>query len=211
MNRSLLILGCGGHGRVVADAALECGYGDIAFLDDANPAKYPAGARVLGPFSMLGGLAGEWPAAIAAVGACHIRRQLFASLQRLSFLTPSIVHPAAVISRGAHLGEGVFVAAGAVVNTGARIGDAAIVNTGARIDHDCSIGPGTHIAPGATLSGNVTVGENAWLGTGCAVRQGITIGDEVTVGVGAAVISDLAAGHAYVGVPARDLKKHDGH
>lgn len=207
MTRSLLILGCGGHGRVVADAAYECGYDEIAFLDDAEPTRHPAAAMVLGPLSMIGELVREWPAVIAAVGENGLRWRLFTTLRQLGFSTPSIVHPSAVVSRGATLGSGVFVAAGAVINVGARIGDATIVNTGARIDHDCDVGSVCHVAPGATLSGNVTVGDRAWLGTGCAVRQGVTIGDDALVGVGAAVVSDLAAGKTFVGVPARHLEK----
>lgn len=207
MTRSLLVLGCGGHGRVVADAALDCGYDEIAFLDDAEQARRPAGARVLGPFAAASELVAEWPAAIVAIGDGGVRMRLFDTLRRLAFQTPNIVHPSAVVSRGATLGDGVFVAAGAVINVGARIGDAVIVNTGARIDHDCAIGAGSHIAPGATLSGSVVVGERVWLGTGCSVRQGVTIGGGALVGVGAAVVTDLAAGKTYAGVPARVLDK----
>jgi sugar O-acyltransferase (sialic acid O-acetyltransferase NeuD family) len=203
MKRSLLVLGCGGHGRVVADAAFECGYDEVAFLDDAEPTCHPHGARVLGPFAAMADFAADWPAAIAAVGNSDLRLKLFQDLRQLGFETPNIIHASAVVSRGALFGNGVFVAAGAIINTDARIGDAVIVNTGARIDHDCVIGAGSHIAPGATLSGSVVVGKRTWLGTGCSVRQGIKIGEAVMVGVGAAVISDLADSQTYVGVPAR--------
>lgn len=207
MTRSLLVLGCGGHGRVVADAALDCGYDEIAFLDDAEAASRPVGMKVLGPFAAAADLVRDWPAAIAAVGNGVLRLKLFDTLRQQGYQTPGIVHPAAVISRGALIGDGVFVAAGAIINVGARIGNAAIVNTGARIDHDCEVGAGSHIAPGATLSGSVVVGERAWLGTGCSVRQGVKIGSAVLVGVGAAVVDDLAPGKTYVGVPARLLEK----
>lgn len=207
MTMSLLVLGCGGHGRVVADAALECGYREIAFLDDSCPAARLDGAQVLGPMAAAAELVGDWPSAIAAVGDGTVRWELFCALRRAGFQTPNIVHPSAVVSRRAVLGQGIFVAAGAVINVGARIGDAAIVNTGARVDHDCEIGAGSHLAPGTTLSGNVIVGDRAWLGTGCCVRQGISIGNDVVVGVGAAVVSDLAAGLTYAGVPARRLDK----
>ncbi|MGN6144589.1 MAG: acetyltransferase [Mesorhizobium sp.] len=200
------MLGRGGHGRVVADAALEYGYDDVAFLDDADPARHPPGARVLGPFAARADFMADWPAAIAAVGNGDLRLRLFQDLRKLGFETPNIVHPSAVVSRGALLGNGVFVAAGAIINTDTRIGDAVIVNTGARIDHDCEVGAGSHIAPGATLSGSVVVGRRTWLGTGCSVRQGVKIGENVVVGVGTAVVSDLADGQTYVGVPARVLK-----
>lgn len=206
MAQRLLVLGCGGHGRVVADAALDCGYDTVAFLDDAYATFDPRGPwTVLGPISMMGDLVEAWPAAIAAIGNNAGRLDIFRRLHDKGYRLPAIVHPSAVVSRGASLGEGAFVAAGAVINIGARIGDAAIINTGARVDHDCQIGAGSHIAPGATLSGGVTTGEGAWLGTGCSVRQGIVIGARALIGVGAAVVKDLDPDGTYAGVPARPL------
>ncbi|HRN87725.1 MAG TPA: acetyltransferase [Hyphomicrobium sp.] len=206
--KRLLILGCGGHGRVVADTALDAGYASVAFLDDAAPRQdgpvLPG--PVLGPMSAMADLVDEWESAISSVGNNDVRLSLFRQIRNLAFRTPAIVHPSAVVSRQAVLADGVFVAPGAVIGVGARIGEASIVNTGARIDHDCFVGDGCHIAPGATLSGNVKIGERAWLGTGCCVRQGTTIGDDVVVGVGAAVVSDLSPGKTYVGVPARPMK-----
>lgn len=203
MTRSLLIVGFGGHGRVVADAAAECGYEKIGFLDDgaAKQGREP----VIGPLSLIDTLAGSWPEAIAAVGDSGLRLRLFSALLRAGFVTPNIIHPAAVVSRGAKLGRGVFVAAGAVINTGASIGDTAIINTSARVDHDCEIGEGAHIAPGASLSGGIKIGKRTWIGTGSSIRQGITIADDVVVGVGAAVVSNLETPGIYVGVPARPM------
>ena len=203
--RRLLVLGCGGHGRVVADAARAAGYEKIAFLDDGPGDRHFGGAEVLGPISMLEHLYIEWPAAIVAIGNNTLRLQLFDRIVKFGFKTPNIVHPFSAISEGAQLGGGIFLAAGGIVNAGAQIGDAVIINTGARIDHDCQIGRGSHVAPGASLSGNVYVGERVLLGTGCAVRQGTVIGNGATVGVGAAVTSNIPSEKTYVGVPARPL------
>lgn len=209
MRKSLLVLGCGGHGRVVADAASDCGYEEIAFLDDSPQAEsFSSPFPLLGPIPMAGQLLRKWPQAIAAVGNNTIRQELFLLLVDLGFQVPSIIHPASVISRRAQIDDGVFVAPAAVINIGAKVANAAIINTGARIDHDCVIGAASHIAPGVTLSGSVTVGSKVWLGTGCSVRQGITIGDDAIVGVGAAVVSDLAPARTYVGVPARLVETH---
>jgi len=201
VTRALLILGHGGHGRIVADAATESGYDKIAFLDDRVDRQ--GDDPIIGPMTMVASLAADWPEAIAAIGNPAVRLRLFEELVAAGYATPNIVHPSAVVSRGASLGRGVFVGAGAIVNTGARIGDAAIINTGARVDHDCRIGAGAHIAPGVSLSGNVTVGTNVWIGTGSSVRQDITIADDIVIGVGAAVVSNLEATGTYVGVPAR--------
>jgi sugar O-acyltransferase (sialic acid O-acetyltransferase NeuD family) len=209
MTRALLILAYGGHGRVVADAALDCGYDPIAFLDDDYDALSKSAAfPILGPMTDIAALAERWPSAIAAVGNGPRRLELFQDLKRGRFATPSIVHPSAIVSRGARVGDGVFVAPGAIVNTGARIANAVIINTGARIDHDCEIGAGTHIASGATLSGSVVVGRTSWIGAGSSVRQGVRIGDNVMVGVGAAVVADIPNAGVYVGVPARAITSH---
>ncbi|MGE0281732.1 MAG: acetyltransferase [Rhizobiaceae bacterium] len=201
----MLILGYGGHGRVVGDAAAECGYDKIGFLDDR--ADIQGQDEILGPFSCVNDLVGLWSEAIAAVGDGRLRLKLFGDLERAGFSTPNIIHPSAVLSRQARLGRGIFVAAGVVINTGATIGNAAIINTGACIDHDCRIGDGAHIAPGASLSGNVHVGERSWIGTGSSVRQSVTIVDDVVVGVGSAVVSDLTVPGTYIGVPARLMTK----
>lgn len=206
-SRALLIIGCGGHGRVVADAAQEMGYDRIAFLDDAYQSFGASDPwRVLGPLEMMAGLRDEWPEAIAASGANAPRLAAHRDLLRHGYIAASIVHPSAIISRTAYLGPGVFVAAAAVVNTGARINDAAIINTGARVDHDSVIEAGAHIAPGAILAGNVHVGERSMLGAGSAVRQGVEIAADITVGVGAAVVRNLTEAGVYAGVPATRLR-----
>lgn len=207
MTEALLILGAGGHGRVVADIARARGYANMAFLDDAPPPpERLAAMTVLGPIARLAELAGEWRHAVPAVGDNAVRLALLRQLREAGFETPSLVHPSAVVSSSARIGSGVVIAPGAIINVDACIGDAVIVNTGARIDHDCVIGRGSHIAPGATLSGGVVVGERAWLGTGCAVRQGVSIGADAMVGVGAAVVFDLDPAGTYVGVPARAIE-----
>ncbi len=209
MTRALLILACGGHGRVVADVALDCGYDTIAFLDDDSEAQSrSAGFPVLGPMKDIASLVERWPSAIAAVGNGPRRLEVFHELKRARYATPSIVHPSAIVSRGAVVGEGVFVAPGAIINTGARIANAAIINTRALIDHDCEIGTGAHIASGVTLSGGVVVGRTSWVGAGSSVRQGVRIGDNVMVGVGAAVVADIPNAGVYVGVPARAMDTH---
>lgn len=207
MIKSLLVLGFGGHGRTVADVAVDCGYDQIAFLDDAHDAfDKNTSHTVLGPLSLLQEIVKDWPVAIAAIGNNAARLRLFHELAGAGFEQPNIVHPSAIISRSASLGKGVFVGRGAVIGTNATIGDASIINTRASIDHDCSIGLANHIAPGATLSGEVVTGERVWLGTGCAVKQGARIGSDVLIGVGAAVVGNLEEAGTYIGVPAKLLK-----
>ncbi len=202
---ALLIIGAGGHGKVVADAALETGkWSEIVFLDDAWPEKKKNGLwDIHGNIDQLG----EWKArcanAVVAIGNNHLRMELQFKLVATGFKIATIVHPSARVSRFARLGAGCVVFANAVVNVDAEVGDAAIINTAATVDHDCHLGKGVHVAPGANLGGGVTVGDFSWIGIGAVVRQYIAIGAGVIIGAGAVVVSAIDDGVTAVGSPAR--------
>lgn len=201
--RRVLLLGAGGHGRVVADMAELAGWSDVQFLDDRWPELQDNLAwRVIGTLADLNKLAAPGTVALATVGDNAYRLRCHRQLVQMNIEIPSIVHPSAVISSHARIGRGTVIMANAVVNAGAEIGDAVIVNTGATIDHDCRIADGVHVSPGAHLAGGVSVGEETWLGIGSAVREGIRIGRGVICGAGAAVVSDVADNMRVVGVPA---------
>ena len=203
----LLILGAGGHGRVVADAAeaSAAGYSEIAFLDDRHPelsrsATWP----VVGRFDALAGLAARYDACIAAVGDPRLRLKLTQRACEAGLTIVLIVHARATVSRYAQVQAGTVVAAGAVVNIGCRIAAGCIINTGATVDHDCRLEQGVHVCPGAHLAGDVEVGAHSWIGIGAVARQGIRIGADVTVGAGAVCVEDVRDGAVVSGVPARE-------
>lgn len=203
----LLIAGAGGHGRVVADAAVSSGrFSQVAFLDDGYPSLHiREGWPVLGKLELMSGFLGEYTMLAAAFGDAAFRLSVLDRALELGYVCPGIIHPAAVVSRHAFIGEGTVVFAGSVINVGAEIGRGCIVNTGATVDHDCRLAEGVHICPGANLAGNVQVGARSWFGVGAAARQGVSIGADVMIGAGAAVVADVPAGRTFVGVPAREL------
>jgi len=205
----LLILGAGGHAKVMAEAAEAEGvWQHIALLDDRHALldgtlRWP----VLAEIEQAGRFLSEYSHATVAVGDSRRRLEWLDMLAGFGFLIPTLIHPAAWVSTSASLAEGCVVMANATVQADAHLGRGCIVNTGASIDHDCSIGEGVHICPGASLGGEVVVGNGSWLGIGCSVIQGVRIGDHVTVGAGAAVISDIGDGLTVVGVPARAISQ----
>lgn len=203
----LLILGAGGHGRVLADAAERSavGWQEIAFLDDGFPQLAVAGPwKVVGRFADLGGLRRDFDACVPAVGKALLRLSLLERARTAGFDVPVLTHPQAVVSAHARLGPGSFVAAAAVVAIGSDIGPGCIINTAATVDHDCRLAAGVHIGPGAHLAGNVEIGERAWFGIGAIARQGVRIGADATVGAGAVCVENVRDGAVVSGVPARE-------
>lgn len=202
----LAILGASGHGKVVADAAMLAGWRSITFFDDA-----PSGTGMHGPWPIAGATAEllrdahRFDAAVVAIGDNQTRLMKQRALADGGLAIARIVHPAAVLSVYAEVGEGTVILAGAVVNAFARLARSCIVNTGATVDHDCDLGDAVHVSPGAHLGGRVRVGAGSWIGIGASVRHNTIIGERVTVGAGAAVVNNIADGEVVVGVPARSM------
>jgi len=207
--KRLLIIGAGGHGRVVADAADASGkWSEIAFVDDKYPKMSASGDwPVIGRLSSMEGLQKYWGFVMVAIGDNRLRLKLQQDASKVGFSIACIIHPSAQIAKQVKIGEGSVVFANAVVNFGSSLGRSVIINTAATIDHDGVIGDGAHISPGVHLAGDVRIGEYAWVGVGATVINGINIGSGATVGAGAAVIRDVSAGQMVVGVPAMAISE----
>ena len=205
----LLILGAGGHGKVVAECAMSLGlYTDIAFLDDekAIGESILSSCPVVGTFSDAGSFAHEFSEAFVALGNNTARVELIKYLMKIGYRIPSLIHPAAYVSKFAHIESGTVIMASAVVNADAHIGVGGIINTGASVDHDCVLGMGVHLSPGARLGGTVTVGNYSWICMGASVVNNVRVGEGAVVAAGAAVIKDVDNGVLVAGVPARERK-----
>lgn len=204
--RRALLVGAGGHGKVVADT-LQCGgWEDAVFFVDDDRALWGQplmGLQVLGP---LAAVLHASDRVHVAVGSNQTREELSRGIAPAQRLT--VIHPSAVVSRHAELGNGCFVAAGAVVGPCARVGAGAIVNHGAVVDHDCIVGDFCHIAPLASLAGQVRLGARVLVGAGARVLPGVKVGDDVVIGAGAVVLRDVASGRTVIGVPAVDRCDH---
>lgn len=208
MSIRIILIGAGGHARVIA-AALAAGgqpvAGCIAKTPPAVP-PWPAEIVYLGDDTVLD-LVAPYEICLAngvgSVKSTALRRALFASAKAKEFGFVTIVHPSAFVAEGATLGEGAQIMAGAIVQTGSVIGPNAIINTGAIIDHDSHVGAHCHIATGAMLSGGVHVQEGAHIGTGASIIQGVRVGANAVVAAGATVIADVADGTMVCGIPAR--------
>lgn len=206
--RPVVVIGAGGHGRVVADALLAEGRTVLGFAD-ADPLAVTGlpGLEVLGSddsldpaggYDLVNGVGGTG----AGVGR-DLRRRVQVRLETLGFRFAGVRHPTAIVSPHAVIGDGVQLMAGAVVQAGARIEAGVIINTGVIVEHGCRIGAFTHCASGAVLCGDVEVGEGAHIGAGAVIRQGVRLEAGVVVGAGAVVLDAGVGEGILVGVPAR--------
>lgn len=202
-----VIIGAGGHGRVVLDILLASRlYKVVGFLD-SNPALHGRrmdGLPILGDMTSLSQLRPQGVTrAVVAIGDNGVRRNFAQQLEHAGFELINAIHPSANLAHTVSVGRNVVIAAGALVCAHCQIGDSVILNTGCIVDHESMIGTAVHICPGAKLAGRVTVESGAFIGVGATILQGLRIGCEAIVGGGAVVIRDVEPLTTVVGVPAR--------
>ncbi|WP_290794837.1 acetyltransferase [Flavihumibacter sp. UBA7668] len=193
----MIIIGSGGHARVIAEILKEQGIWNISFWVD-QPSD-----SIVNEFSVFKREQQSIEEVIIGIGDNRIREKI---CKNNSYVFTTAIHPKAIISNYCEIGLGTVCMAGVILNTNSVVGKHVILNTGAVIDHDALIGDFVHISPNATLAGAVTVGEGSWIGAGATVIQGIKIGKWAIIGAGAVVIKDVPDFAVVVGNPARIIK-----
>ncbi|MCB4755554.1 MAG: acetyltransferase [Elusimicrobia bacterium] len=208
--RKIIIVGTGGHSRVVVSVLSRMGHYQVVGLLDRNEPRANEkilGVPVIGEFGDLPALykKGVRLAALA-IGDNDERRQLFTKLKQVGFDMPPLIHPGAHIEQNVMIGEGALICDGAIITSAGRIGEGSIINTGSIIDHETIVGPFVHIAPGCSIAGRVKIGQGTFIGIGSSVIDRISIGEGAVVGAGSVVVNDIPNKVTVYGAPAR-LKK----
>lgn len=208
MNLPIIVLGAGGHAKVLIDALLLNGATILGTVDaDLNL----HGTKILG-VSVIGTdeTVLKYPAdsiflvnGVGSIGLPKLRQTLYKKFKDWGYNFASVRHPSAVIASDVTLNEGTHVMAGAVIQPGSRIGRNSIINTQVSVDHDCLIGENVHLSPGVTLSGGVGIGDCVHVGTGATIIQGISIGSNTLVAAGSVVVKNVPDNVTVNGVPAR--------
>jgi sugar O-acyltransferase (sialic acid O-acetyltransferase NeuD family) len=198
--RDIVVIGAGGHSKVVISALRASGHEPIAVLDDDSTKTNSQilGVPVRGALNLLREI--EAAGVVMAIGNNRTRRRIASKLDA-AWIT--VIHPTAYVDPTARVGPGTVVFAGAIIQADTVIGAHAIINTGASVDHDCIIGDFTHLAPGVRLAGDVRVGEGTLMGIGSVAIPGVRIGNWATIGAGAAAIANIASDTVASGLPAR--------
>ena len=210
--KNLLILGAGGHGKVVADTALGTGqWQQIAFLDDKDGLHKVMGIPVIGKPIDFKSLKKDYKYAFVAVGNNKLRLEWIERLSNAGFKIPTIIHPVSFVSRTSSIGEGTVVMAGAIINASTNIGRGCIINTSSSVDHDCNLEDGVHISPGVHVGGTVSIGKCTWVCIGSSIANNTVIGKNAIIAAGASVIQNVPDNVMVAGVPAVLKKIMEGY
>lgn len=207
MRKKVVIIGAGGHAKVIADIIEKSGDEIVGFLDDNKK----IGTTIINEYKVIGDLNNRFTMAVTkenlefiiAIGDNKKREEISHS-PNLKFYTA--IHPSAQIGLDVEIQEGTVIMANACINSSAKIGKHCIINTGAIIEHDNIIEDFVHISPNVALGGTVKIGKSTHVGIGSTIKNNITICENCKIGAGAVVVKDIEKEGTYIGVPARGMK-----
>lgn len=206
MKDYLILIGIGGHARVLLEAADSERFLWLGYLNIVPHEHESGGLPYLGKDEVAKEYCVSKHKLVNGVGSVSSndkRAEIYQRFKKIGFSFQKIIHSSAIVSCNVTLGEGCQIMAGAIIQSGAVCGENVIINTKASVDHDCVIGAGAHVSVGATLSGNVLVGNSAFIGAGSTIKQGIILGEGCVVAAGAVVVNDVPERATVMGVPAR--------
>lgn len=175
----LVLIGAGGHAKVLVDIIRARGRKLLGYVDDENkPWLAELGVPRMQEQELPAALA-QAELVIGFVGlscaALQRRLEIMRNYLQQGARLATLIHPSAVVSDRAQLATGVQVLPGAVINAQAVLGVGAVINSGAVVEHDANIGAGVHLAPRAVALGGTTIGECAYVGSGAVVIQNVSV------------------------------------
>ena len=203
MRRKAVIIGSGGHARVIASILKAKLIPCLGCFDDSFTGEKEmigAGAVLMGRLSDLKSYQNQIDSAYLAVGDNAKRAALFKSLSAMHFRLPVLIHPKALIEKDARINDASVVCIGAIVGTQATVGRGCIINSGCSLDHESRLGNFVHVAPRAAIAGRTIVGDNVFIGINATIAGKLIIGKNAVVGAGAVVLKDVSNGKTVVGV-----------
>lgn len=204
MNKNVILIGNGGHAKVIADIIKLNNDKIVGFIVDENyEKKNESKINYLGDLSICEKYKKDCEFFVA-IGNNLVRKNL---IKKLNLKWYTAIHPASVIDSTSIIDEGTCIMANAVVNSSSHIECHSIINTGAIVEHDCKVGKYCHLSPNSVICGTVVLGDNVHLGAGSTIINNVKITSNVILGAGCCVVDDIEDEGTYVGIPAKRVNK----
>ncbi len=174
----IVIIGAGGHAKVLCDAIIAGDEYHVAGFTDANvpvDTIIQYDYRVIAHQDHLQELTSRAEYFIVGIGNNTAREELYN--KALQFFKPvSIIHPTAIVAQSVEIKPGAVCLAGAVVNSNTVISENTIINSGAVVDHDCVIGKNVHVSIGTMVGSNTTIADGVTTAIGAHIESFSKIG-----------------------------------
>lgn len=206
VRRKLLIIGCGGHSKVITDIAEAIGFQDIHYQDPGIDSDTFLDRQV---YKSIKENYKDY--FVVAIGDNFIREKVSSQflLNNKGAENINLIHPSSIFSPRCSIGEGCIVMPLSAINSSSEIGNGVIINTNSSVDHDNQLMNFSSIAPGVSIGGNVSIGERTAICIGASIKHNLKIGKDVVVGASSLVHESIGDNEVVYGVPAKFIRRRE--
>ena len=150
MEKRLLVLSAGRHGKVVREVALSLldidgkSVESVDFLDDDSE-------DVIGKIANLRKYRDQYSDVFCGIGDNTVRKHLLGKAEELGFHISVLIHASAYISPSAVIEAGTVVEPKTIVNANTVIHRGCIISVGAIVDYNVIVNGFVHVKAGAIV------------------------------------------------------------
>jgi acetyltransferase EpsM len=197
--KKLIIVGCGSHASELVDyieyinrQSLTKEYTILGLID--NTKTHYDHYKYAYPF--MGSIDDHnvMPDAyyLMGIGNLAIRTKVFQEYKVKGAKFTGIIHPTALISESAVIGEGTVISHNVSIGPKAIIGAFNVINSRCTIGHDSNIGNNNFLSPQVVLGGYSKIGNQNLLGTNSCLIPEVEVGDNNKIMAGMAVTTKVS-------------------
>ena len=206
--KDIYILGVGHATPIFIELAEACGYRVIGLYhyNDSRTGEVDHGFPILGSFNDILNQNIRGRNFVLSMGDMKIKQDVSNQLLQLGGITPTLIHPTAIISRFSTISQnGVLVCSYSEVHSDSSIGHGCVLWPKVTIEHDCKIHEYVFFGPNAYVGAYTEIGDKAFIGQ-CSILisdKAKHIGENTLIGAGSLVTKPMPANIVAAGSPAR--------
>ncbi|MEC5423405.1 NeuD/PglB/VioB family sugar acetyltransferase [Virgibacillus sp. C22-A2] len=212
LNKEIYVVGAGTYGEAMCELAEVVGYKVKGFYDedDQKLNTFIMGVKISEKFSDLCDHTIKGKQFIVAIGHNETRNKIMTKINKLGGSTPTLIHPTAVISPSAEIGNGVYIQANVYIWTKVKVGDFCIISPNVVIAHHSTLGSACLISTLSGVGASIKIEDKVFIGMGSTIVTGMSkVGENSIIGAGAVVLKDTDKNSVYAGVPAKKIRNND--
>jgi len=212
LNKEIYVVGAGTYGEAMCELAEVLGYTVKGFYDEDDQKINTSimGVKVNEKFSDLDDHSIKDKQFIVAIGHNETRLRIMTKINKVGGSTPTLIHPTAVISPSAEIGNGVYIQANAYIWTKVKVSDFCIISPNVVIAHHSTLGSACLISTLTAVGASIKIEDKVFIGMGSTIVTGLSkVGGNSIIGAGAVVLKDTDNNSVYAGVPAKKIRSND--